>query len=130
MLKEHGISMIKSDNTDNSLITSAIQSGRKLVLSEAGKIVLNDPKFRKILMDKQTTSTTIRKNQIFDGNHHNKIETKKPGIMVQNKNFPLTTHKVIKILSAEQFKQMCDGGLSSAFKKNSFDSGTKNFENK
>lgn len=45
LLKEHGIAM--QEDTDNTLITSALQSGRQLVLSDAGKLLLNDPKFRK-----------------------------------------------------------------------------------
>lgn len=46
MLKTHGIAMMPEDDDDPSsnLLTSALQSGRKLVLSEGGRLVLNDTK--------------------------------------------------------------------------------------
>lgn len=46
ILKDHGIAMLP-DDTDNSMINSALQSGRKLILSDAGKLILNDPKTTK-----------------------------------------------------------------------------------
>lgn len=51
MLKTHGISMISEDDEDSSsnLLTSALQSGRTLVLSEGGKLVLNDSKIGTIV---------------------------------------------------------------------------------
>lgn len=46
ILKNHGISMMSEDDEDPSsnLLTSALQSGRTLVLSEGGKLLLNDTK--------------------------------------------------------------------------------------
>lgn len=48
MLKDHGISML-ADDTENTLFNSALQNGRKLVLSDAGKLILNDMKYKKIV---------------------------------------------------------------------------------
>lgn len=58
MLKEHGISM--QEDTDNTMIASALQSGRQLVLSDAGKLLLNDPRFKNSTpnMGKQSNLTT------------------------------------------------------------------------
>lgn len=38
ILKDHGIAMLP-DDTDSSMINSALQSGRKLILSDAGKLI-------------------------------------------------------------------------------------------
>lgn len=132
LLQEHGISMIPSDESDSSLITNAIQSGRKLVLSEAGKIVLNDPKFRKMFTDSPphpSQAVTLPKPDnslaVFQSSSSSspvKIVQKKMPIL-PSKNFPLKTNKVIKILSAEQFKQICGGDLTNALKKFTNDSG-------
>lgn len=49
MLKDiHNSSMKQDqiDNLDSSLITSALQSGRKIVLSDAGKLALNETRFK------------------------------------------------------------------------------------
>lgn len=57
MLKNHGISML-TDDTDNTLFNSALQNGRKLVLSDAGKLLLNDIKYKKFV----TTSSSASNN--------------------------------------------------------------------
>ncbi|XP_036337184.1 ankyrin repeat domain-containing protein 18A-like isoform X1 [Rhagoletis pomonella] len=45
MLKDHGISMIPEDeDTSKELLTTALQNGRQLVLSEGGKLLLNETK--------------------------------------------------------------------------------------
>lgn len=130
LLREHGISMIPSDESDNSLITNALQSGRKLVLSEAGKIVLNDPKFRKMFTDSpphpsQAPQMHVSKQDnslaVFQSSPVKIVQKKMP--ILPAKNFPLKTNKVIKILSAEQFKQICGGDLTNALKKFTNESG-------
>uniref|UniRef100_A0A0A1X959 GA-binding protein subunit beta-1 n=1 Tax=Zeugodacus cucurbitae TaxID=28588 RepID=A0A0A1X959_ZEUCU len=45
MLKDHGISMMPEDeDTSKELLTTALQNGRQLVLSEGGKLLLNETK--------------------------------------------------------------------------------------
>lgn len=99
------------DDTDNTVINSALQSGRKLILSDAGKLILNYPKGTK--------------NGISSVDHplHNIMKTdnavkKKPALVMPtlspNKNTALKTNKVIKILSAEEFNKMCGGKGGSA----------------
>lgn len=58
MLKDHGISMI--DDTENTLFNSALQNGRKLVLSDAGKLLLNDLKLKKPIF---TATNSISQQQ-------------------------------------------------------------------
>lgn len=123
ILKDHGITMLpQEDDTETSLISSALESGRKLVLSEGGKLLLNDTKFKKnnifdspILTTNQSSSNDILTNSV-------KIAKKQQIIIPNNKNMPLMkTNKVIKILSAEEFKQMCGGDVTNALKKFSTD---------
>lgn len=81
MLKTHGISMMPEDDEDptSNLLTSALQSGRKLVLSEGGKLLLNDTKMAvngdsrpKILTNSKPTMHFInpmeKKNSMTIGN--------------------------------------------------------------
>lgn len=93
MLKEHGISMIQSDESDISLITSAMQSGRKLVLSEAGKLLLNDPKFKK-----QYTETTISNQTqpppLIESEQQKPINSTSLPLNSTSKNIPVKTNKV------------------------------------
>uniref|UniRef100_W8B5C1 GA-binding protein subunit beta-1 n=1 Tax=Ceratitis capitata TaxID=7213 RepID=W8B5C1_CERCA len=45
MLKDHGISMMPEDeDTSKDLLATALQNGRQLVLSEGGKLLLNETK--------------------------------------------------------------------------------------
>lgn len=45
MLKDHGISMMTEDeDTSKELLATALQNGRQLVLSEGGKLLLNETK--------------------------------------------------------------------------------------
>lgn len=134
------------DDTDSTLLNSALQSGRKLVLSDAGKLILNDPKFRKTLpstvsqppplvstsmsVTQQAVSTVpfqtgtlkfenLRKKPVFTPVTQQALTN---GTVVSNntttstnsttgKSMPLKTNKVIKILSAEEFKLMCGNGV-------------------
>lgn len=116
LLKEHGIAM--QEDMDNTLITSALQSGRQLVLSDAGKLLLNDPKFRKSIpttakqcnvMTSTASANTVVTAKPSIGGSTFKFEyvKKKPTILAPNaKPMPLETNKMIKILSAEEFKLM------------------------
>lgn len=109
LLKEHGISM--QEDTDNSLITSALQSGRQLVLSDAGKLFLNDPNFKNTLPSKQsipTPSLPSSKTPVVTkpstGPPPLKFDylKKKPTILGPNtKTMPLETNKVITFSAVE-----------------------------
>lgn len=116
ILKDHGISMIP-DDTDNTVLNSALQSGRKLILSDAGKLILNYPKGTK----NGTNSTDHFLHNIMKADS---AARKKPPLMVPAlsppKNAALKTNKVIKILSAEEFNKMCGGkggNAATTFKK-------------
>lgn len=113
LLKEHGIAM--QEDTDNTLITSALQSGRQLVLSDAGKLLLNDPKFRKsipavgrqsnIMTNSTSTKTALTsvstRPNIGPSTFKFEYVKKKPSILAPNaKAMPLETNKVMKLLSA------------------------------
>lgn len=118
ILKDHGIAMLP-DDTENSLINSALQSGRKLILSDAGKLILNYPKGGKNGFSGTSPSELSL---------HNIIKTesaikKKPALVMPAlspaKNATaLKTNKVIKILSAEEFTKMCGAkGSNNTFKR-------------
>uniref|UniRef100_A0A2M4AJV7 Putative ga binding protein beta chain transcription factor n=2 Tax=Anopheles triannulatus TaxID=58253 RepID=A0A2M4AJV7_9DIPT len=149
MLKQHGISLIPSDDT-GSLITSAIQSGRKIVLSEAGKYALNEtrklqsgastPSTHQTKLHHSTPSTTtlhtigaskpktikiIKKppsatsfgglpghhqQQVHQVQHH---QTHHQQLHGTGPSPTLKTSKVIKILSPEEFQQICSGDVNS-----------------
>lgn len=124
MLKEHGIAMIPSDDSGSSLITSAIQSGRKVVLSEAGKFALNQTRMQSGSVQPTTVATppTTTKKTIKI------IKKTSPYMVPQHRQSmggsagsggggggggggTIKTNKVIKILSAEEFKQICGGDV-------------------
>uniref|UniRef100_A0A182R5K2 Uncharacterized protein n=1 Tax=Anopheles funestus TaxID=62324 RepID=A0A182R5K2_ANOFN len=151
MLKEHGIAFMPSDE-GGSVITSAIKSGRKIVLSEAGKYALKEtrnlqtqqpqqqPQQQSHHLQKQTFHTA---SSVYGTNiTHSKTKTikiikKQPASShlhhshVHHVHHPSTgatptikTNKVIKILSPEEFKQICGGEVggikrvsSSEYKK-------------
>lgn len=120
ILKDHGITMLPQEDTETSLISSALESGRKLVLSEGGKLLLNDTKFKKNNIFDSPILTTSQTNDVLTNSV--KIAKKPQLIIPNNKNMPLMkTNKVIKILSAEEFKQMCGGDVTNALKKFSTD---------
>lgn len=118
MLKEHGIAMIPSDDSGSSLITSAIQSGRKVVLSEAGKFALNQTRMQSGTVQSAATPPTTKKTIKI-------IKKTSPYMVPQHRQSmgggsgggggggggggTIKTNKVIKILSAEEFKQICGG---------------------
>ncbi|XP_055532602.1 GA-binding protein subunit beta-2 isoform X2 [Wyeomyia smithii] len=119
MLKEHGIAMIPSDDS-GSLITSAIQSGRKIVLSEAGKFALNETRVhsgtgispsampttkKTIKLIKKTTPYSLSQQQ----QQQQQQQRQSIGSSHTGSGGTIKTNKVIKILSAEEFKQICGG---------------------
>lgn len=108
LLKEHGIAM--QEDTDNTLITSALQSGRQLVLSDAGKLLLNDPKFRKSIptIGKQSNmmiNSTSTKTPLTPVTAKSRIKfeyfKQKPSVQhptSNTKSMPLETNKVTEAL--------------------------------
>uniref|UniRef100_A0A8W7PYE5 GA-binding protein subunit beta-1 n=1 Tax=Anopheles coluzzii TaxID=1518534 RepID=A0A8W7PYE5_ANOCL len=170
MLKEHGISFMPSDDT-GSLITSAIKSGRKVVLSEAGKYALKETRNIHPQQQQQQQQQHTQPAQRQTGSStvpgtaataisHPKTKTikiiKKQASSSGNSSFGVSlpgqqhshihhvhqssatgatptikTNKVIKILSPEEFKQICGGEVggikrvsSSEYKKVPVGSGT------
>lgn len=97
ILRDHGISM-SEEEPEHNLITSAIQSGRKIVLSEAGKLLFNNDKSLQNSQPlTQINKQVIPQRQMVQQPQKvNTIQTLSPG----KKN------KFIKILSPSQFKQM------------------------
>lgn len=130
MLKEHGIAMIPSDDSGSSLITSAIQSGRKIVLSEAGKFALNETRVQSnntsgAVSQSGVTSTmppTTKKTikiikktspyMVSQQQQHHVQQRQSLGHSHMGGGGTIKTNKVIKILSAEEFKQICGGEVS------------------
>lgn len=128
MLKEHGIAMIPSDDSGSSLITSAIQSGRKIVLSEAGKFALNETRVQSGNVGGTATSvsstmpTTTKKTikiikktspyVVSQQQQHHGLHRPPLGHSHSGGGGTIKTNKVIKILSAEEFKQICGGEVS------------------
>ncbi|KFB48604.1 AGAP006384-PA-like protein [Anopheles sinensis] len=157
LLEEHGIAMMPSDDT-GSLITSAIKSGRKIVLSEAGKFALKETR---VLHSQASTTAQLQQQpqprqtlHTATVAHGSGVVTTKPktikiikkqssasyGVGLANQQHQqqqqqqqqhrqhvqhhvqqtgtgttatIKTNKVIKILSAEEFKQICGGEMGS-----------------
>lgn len=125
MLKEHGIAMIPSDDSGSSLITSAIQSGRKIVLSEAGKFALNETRMQSTPPTTKKTIKIIKKTSPYMVSQHHQNQNQHRQSMIHGGGGgggsgggsgggggTIKTNKVIKILSAEEFKQICGGEVS------------------
>ncbi|XP_054735004.1 ankyrin repeat domain-containing protein 18A isoform X2 [Anastrepha obliqua] len=65
MLKDHGISMMPEDeDTSKELLATALQNGRQLVLSEGGKLLLNETKN---LHNNNNNNNTSKTNSISSG---------------------------------------------------------------
>lgn len=129
--------MLPVDDAENTIINSALQSGRKLILSDAGKqLILNYPKTVKPGPPSTSTSTTgsgdrtIASHADFIRSESGAMKRKMPAMLmpnVQPKTGSLKTNKVIKILSAEEFNKMCAGKITNnAFKKLPADALTSN----
>ncbi|KAL5292307.1 hypothetical protein ACFFRR_011238 [Megaselia abdita] len=101
ILKTHGISMMSEDDEDPSsnLLTSALQSGRKLVLSEGGKLVLNDTKMAVNGDSRPKVLTNSKPAMHFI----NPIE-KKNSVTVGNKNVRIISIEELQKMNSEKFK--------------------------
>lgn len=117
--------MLPVDNSDNTIINSALQSGRKLILSDAGKqLISNYPKVTNsdivntIQSATDDTVTTYQNAIKPDALNKRKTSTVIMSGVPSKSTTPLKTNKIIKILSAEEFNKMCGGKVpNNAFKK-------------
>ncbi|XP_052899587.1 inversin-B [Anopheles moucheti] len=148
MLKEHGIAFMPTDE-GGSVITSAIKSGRKIVLSEAGKYALKETRNLHTQQQQQQQPHHLQKQTFHTASsiHGTNITHSKTKTIKIIKKQPASSHlhhshlhhvhhsstgatptiktnKVIKILSPEEFKQICGGEVggikrvsSSEYKK-------------
>lgn len=119
------------DDVDNTIINSALQSGRKLILSDAGKqLILNYPKTGASSTSTSIGDRTIAAHMDFIKTESGAIKRKSSAVLMPNmpsKTGALKTNKVIKILSAEEFNKMCAGKMSNtAFKNLPTDALTSN----
>ncbi|GAB0096918.1 GA-binding protein subunit beta-1 [Sergentomyia squamirostris] len=105
MLKDHGISMLPTEDTENAFISSALQGGRKIVLSEAGKLMMSESRAKKTASLATSTTTTIQPARSVNLPSATTVKPLKPG-----------SNKVIKIVTAEEFKRMLSGELSATKK--------------
>ncbi|XP_059620222.1 GA-binding protein subunit beta-1 [Phlebotomus argentipes] len=107
MLKDHGISMLPTEDTENAFISSALQGGRKIVLSEAGKLMLNESKARRTTshIAPATSSGQTPRSVNMMSISATSVKPLKSG-----------ANKVIKIVTAEEFKRILAGDLSATKK--------------
>lgn len=118
MLKHHGITMLPTDDPQN-LLATALQGGRKLVLSEAGKLVLKEAG------QSQMTESRLSDNganmlRRISHNHSqsNRNSDKKMPIVLRHKTgTPLKSNKNVKIISLDMFRQMYGNDLCHPLKK-------------
>lgn len=131
MLKDqHGISMLPIDENDN-LLDTAIKSGRRVVVSDGGKLLLNDPKYKKLLeLNTSTISQNVQQQQmptlsvIASSTPSQQLSstittTASPKLLnnlfnnnnstnnLLKKVFPPKTSNVVKIISSNNFRQLC-----------------------
>lgn len=88
MLKNHGISML-TDDTDNTLFNSALQNGRKLVLSDAGKLLLNDIKYKKIVPTSSSSNNNIELPPLSSTVTHATVTKPKPPVLMTTNSKPI-----------------------------------------
>lgn len=69
LLKSHGISMMPEDDTSKDMLNTALQNGRQLILSEGGKLLLNETK--KIHNNNNSSSSNINNNNSNSNNNNN-----------------------------------------------------------
>lgn len=130
LLKSHGISIMNDDeDTSNNLLTTALQNGRQLVLSEGGKLLLNEAK--KMNKPQLTDNIKLVASQpsivqptkpmgvvkVTNKQTARPVETKfRPNIIAKPKtNFPTptpkdVTGKNIRIISLNDFKKIYGNG--------------------
>lgn len=129
LLKSHGISIMNDDeDTSNNLLTTALQNGRQLVLSEGGKLLLNEAKkmsktpFTDHIKLIPTQAPVQQPMGVVKITNNNKqgvkpIEPKfRPNIINKTKSvFPTpsakdVTGKSIRIISLNDFKKIYGNG--------------------
>lgn len=96
--------MLPDDDADNTIVNSALQSGRKLMLTDAGKQLIRN-------YQKPSKLDIINDVNIIKSDE-NALKRKAPAVVISNmqqKSGALKTNKVIKILSAEEFNKMWGG---------------------
>lgn len=74
LLKSHGISMMPDDDTSKDMLNTALQNGRQLILSEGGKLLLN-----------QTKKNQNNNNNLLNNNNINNSKTVVP-VRVRNES--------------------------------------------
>lgn len=99
LLKDHGIQMIQQVANDN-MIESALASGRNIILSEAGKLLMNSENLNRFL--KVPINTTISRKK--------SLQPSETGSPVRNSLLMESDSEVVEILS--------DDGQSGSFQKN------------
>ncbi|XP_065361356.1 GRIP and coiled-coil domain-containing protein isoform X2 [Calliphora vicina] len=80
LLKSHGISMMPEDDTSKDMLNTALQNGRQLILSEGGKLLLNETK--KI----HNTSSNINNNNNNNNSNNNNLNSSKTVVPVRVRN--------------------------------------------
>ncbi|XP_055377052.1 ankyrin-2 isoform X2 [Condylostylus longicornis] len=98
-------SMMAADDSDDTILTSALQNGRQLVLTEGGKLALNNLKNKQ----EQNTSFENSRRTFVQNEHHKKqlaLKAKPVSLKTPSKN--------VKILSMDAFKKMY--GLTKSIK--------------
>lgn len=116
--------MLPDDDADNTIVNSALQSGRKLMLTDAGKqLIRNYQKATKMDPSISRVETNLQTNFMKSENYA--LKRKAPAVVISNmqqKAGALKTNKVIKILSAEEFNKMWGGKVpGNAIRKISSD---------
>lgn len=99
LLKDHGIQMIQQVPNDN-MIESALASGRNIILSEAGKLLMNSENLNRFL--KVPINTTISRKK--------SLHSSDTGSPVRNSLLMESDSEVVEILS--------DDGQSGSFQRN------------
>ncbi|XP_075159810.1 ada2a-containing complex component 3 isoform X2 [Haematobia irritans] len=114
LLKSHGISMMPEDDTSKDMLNTALQNGRQLILSEGGKLLLNETK--KIQNSNynlsNSSSKTVMSRVRSDVSSSNTNITKlRPNIISkakdnQQQQQQLAKNKNIRIISLNDFKKL------------------------
>uniref|UniRef100_A0A1I8P8J0 Uncharacterized protein n=1 Tax=Stomoxys calcitrans TaxID=35570 RepID=A0A1I8P8J0_STOCA len=116
LLKSHGISMMPEDDTSKDMLNTALQNGRQLVLSEGGKLLLNETK--KIQNSNSNLSNSVSKNllprvrndaYVSSSNTNTNMSKLKPNIISKakdNQQQQMAKNKNIRIISLNDFKKL------------------------
>ncbi|XP_068139899.1 uncharacterized protein Atac3 isoform X1 [Drosophila tropicalis] len=123
MLKSHGIADMMQDNDDEAskdMLNTALQNGRKLVLSEAGRMVLHETKTTQSV---NGSTPTYRKIANPVTNTHSSPPQKiRMNVIKQKESISpstcagLTKNKNIRIISLTDFKKLCGSSTDNQAK--------------